>query len=108
MFCVDICFVCFLCSCSVCSSFDSALLSCRLLSGVNLLAVAVYWSVIVVLHKLLFFGLFELFLDDIVVHSFVVVCSLHVFSGVMIVGTSLCRISMIALADSNSSSTLFS
>jgi len=43
-----------------------------------------------------------------VVHSFVVVCSLHVFSVVMSVDTSLCRISMIALADSNSSSTLFS
>jgi len=68
----------------------------------------VYWSVIVVLHRLLFLGLLELFLDDTVVHFFVVVCLLHVFSVVMIVRNSLCRISMIALGDFNSSSTLFS
>ena len=34
--------VCFLCTCSVCSPFDSALLACRLFSGVNLYVVMMY------------------------------------------------------------------
>ena len=41
-FCVDFCPVCFLCPCSACSLFDSALLSCRLFSGVNLFVVTMY------------------------------------------------------------------
>lgn len=61
-------------------------------------------SVIVGLHKLLLFGLLELFLDDTVVHSFVMVLLSHVLSMVVVIGASLCKISMIALADSNSSS----
>ena len=41
------CLVCFLCTCSVCSAFDSALLACRLFSGMNLFVVTMYWSFIV-------------------------------------------------------------
>ena len=108
MFFVDICPVCFFCSCSARSPFDSTLLSCRLFSGMNPFVVTICCSVIVGLHKLLLFGLLELFLDDTVVHSFVMVLSSHMLSMVVVVGASLYKISMIAPADSNSSNTFLS
>jgi hypothetical protein len=107
-FCVDICPVCFFCPCSVCSPFDSTLLTCRLYSGVNLFVVTICWSVVLGSHKLLLFGLAELFLEDTEVSSFVLVCSPHVYFVVVFVGNYLCRILMIVLADSNSSSTSLS